>query len=224
MTTNNIHHWQAVLRFERNQAGRDFVCGDIHGCFDDLEETLGKNNFDKSKDRLFCVGDLIDRGPRSEDALEYYRQTWLHSVLGNHEYLFYETYMEYRAGLSKLYYGKGCEWVNTQSLSRLNRFKMEIEKLPLIIKIDDILILHARLPDVACLEEIERNPETYKELILWDRKEPLSKIPIPGITKVYCGHNIVSEVEEVGGTRNIDTGCCLKYYGYGGNLTMEKLS
>jgi len=45
-----------------NKKGRDFVCGDIHGCFDQLEEKLSQVNFDKSTDRLFCVGDLIDRG------------------------------------------------------------------------------------------------------------------------------------------------------------------
>jgi serine/threonine protein phosphatase 1 len=211
MDTNNINHRKTVLRFEQNHVGRDFVCGDIHGCFDDLEETLGKNNFDKSKDRLFCVGDLIDRGPRSEAALGYYRMHWFHTVLGNHEDMFYETYQAYLAELGPFNYGNGCEWTMTLPLPLLKEFTQEIEKLPLIIKVGDILILHARLPNVTSLEEIECRPETYKELILWDRRKPLSRIPIPGISKVYCGHSIVSEAVEVGGTRNIDTGCCLKY-------------
>jgi hypothetical protein len=31
----SIEHF--IQRFHKNQIGRDFVCGDIHGCFDELE-------------------------------------------------------------------------------------------------------------------------------------------------------------------------------------------
>lgn len=48
-----------VQRFDRNTAGRDFVIGDIHGCFDQVGEALARVHFDESCDRLFAVGDLI---------------------------------------------------------------------------------------------------------------------------------------------------------------------
>jgi serine/threonine protein phosphatase 1 len=76
---------QFIRYFQKNKIGRDFVCGDIHGCFDELECELKNNHFNESCDRIFCVGDLIDRGPRSKDALEYYQKDWFRTVKGNHE-------------------------------------------------------------------------------------------------------------------------------------------
>ena len=45
-----------IKHFGPNLSGRDFVCGDIHGCFDLVESFLNKIGFDKTKDRLFSVG------------------------------------------------------------------------------------------------------------------------------------------------------------------------
>jgi len=52
-------------RFACNAVGRDFAVGDIHGCFSHLRRSLEAIGFDASVDRLFSVGDLIDRGPES---------------------------------------------------------------------------------------------------------------------------------------------------------------
>ncbi len=68
-----------------NRTGRDFVVGDLHGCFSLLREQLEAVNFDATCDRLFSVGDLIDRGPESFACLELLREPWFHAVLGNHE-------------------------------------------------------------------------------------------------------------------------------------------
>ena len=40
-----------------NRLGRDFVVGDVHGCFRTLERALAALEFDASCDRLFGVGD-----------------------------------------------------------------------------------------------------------------------------------------------------------------------
>ena len=52
-----------VQRFTQNTRGRDFVVGDLHGCFDHLRVMLEHIQFNRVTDRLFCVGDLVDRGP-----------------------------------------------------------------------------------------------------------------------------------------------------------------
>ena len=57
-------------RFSANKAGRDFFVGDIHGCFGLLEKTMEEHGFDETRDRIFSVGDLVDRGDRSEDAID----------------------------------------------------------------------------------------------------------------------------------------------------------
>lgn len=51
--------------------GRDFVVGDVHGEFPTLESLLAQVGFAPERDRLFALGDLVDRGPRSTDALAW---------------------------------------------------------------------------------------------------------------------------------------------------------
>ena len=84
----------AVGCFPRNERGRDFVVGDIHGMFDLVDALLGRLKFNSGQDRLFAVGDLFDRGtrdlagrrPEPHRALEWIRnRPWFHSVRGNHE-------------------------------------------------------------------------------------------------------------------------------------------
>ena len=74
-----------LWHFDINKSGRDFVVGDLHGCIDEFEALLKQVDFDYSKDRMFSVGDLVDRGPDSMACLRLLREPWFHAVMGNHE-------------------------------------------------------------------------------------------------------------------------------------------
>ena len=71
--------------FRRNQRGRDFVVSDLHGRLDRLDYRLEQQGFDPERDRLFAVGDLVDRGDNSAALVERLEERWFFSVLGNHE-------------------------------------------------------------------------------------------------------------------------------------------
>ena len=60
---------QRFLKVPRNALGRDFAVGDVHGCFTRLQQGLDQLGFDPTRDRLFSVGDLVDRGPECESVL-----------------------------------------------------------------------------------------------------------------------------------------------------------
>lgn len=75
--------------FSRNDIGRDFVLGDIHGDLAGLDLTLGMLGFDNRTDRLFCSGDLVDRGRNSYSVLSLVLEPWFFSTLGNHEVMTY---------------------------------------------------------------------------------------------------------------------------------------
>ncbi|MGH8034846.1 MAG: metallophosphoesterase, partial [Lysobacterales bacterium] len=64
-----------------------YLIGDIQGCYDPLQRLLEKIDFDPAADRLWCCGDVVNRGGQSLEVLRL-----LHSLgrrlvitLGNHD-------------------------------------------------------------------------------------------------------------------------------------------
>lgn len=64
-----------------------YAIGDIQGCFTTFSRLLEKIGFDPARDRVWLVGDLINRGPDSLAMLRWARQhdAALTVVLGNHD-------------------------------------------------------------------------------------------------------------------------------------------
>jgi bis(5'-nucleosyl)-tetraphosphatase (symmetrical) len=64
-----------------------YAIGDIQGCMATLGELLSVIGFEPARDRLWLVGDLVNRGPRSLEVLRWARDQGhaVTTVLGNHD-------------------------------------------------------------------------------------------------------------------------------------------
>jgi len=63
-----------------------YVIGDVHGCYQQLENLLTKIAYDAQHDALYFVGDLVNRGPQSALVLELLMSLdRVTVVLGNHD-------------------------------------------------------------------------------------------------------------------------------------------
>lgn len=64
-----------------------YLIGDVQGCDDALQRLLDEISFSPSRDRLFLLGDLVNRGPQSAGVLRRLMKygAAVQSVLGNHD-------------------------------------------------------------------------------------------------------------------------------------------
>jgi len=83
--------------------GNAYIIGDIHGCYDTFITLLNKLDLNEDYSNLILVGDIIDRGPKSRDMINFVRKHNITMVQGNHEEMMcssIEDMIEYNTPLS----------------------------------------------------------------------------------------------------------------------------
>jgi len=204
------------LKFGSNSGGRDFIIGDLHGMLDLLGAALDARAFDPRCDRLFSVGDLIDRGVDSPGASRLVGNAWFHAVRGNHEDMLIRAASGEDPRMLALWWQNGGQWgIRGGQVTAEARVAAErLGQLPWVITLEHSSgrcfgICHAQCPveDWTDIDTVADRPELRQE-ILWgrDRIMRVDPSPVRGIDWTIHGHTIVASPVRSANAVFIDTG------------------
>lgn len=212
-----------LLNLKDSDYTRFVIIGDVHGCFDELQEGLLKANAYDEGTAIVFLGDLIDRGPKVKEVLDFF-DTLPHAytILGNHEYKFLR-YLQGRKvqllyGLSQTINQCGFQDVNSVQAQILRR---KLESLPYVIEFPFGFGVHGGInPSKSIYTQVHEaiiytrrfNPQTHafneKTGKFWfeyyDENKP----------QIFFGHHhLFTEIEMRKNVFALDGGCV-----YGGDL------
>jgi bis(5'-nucleosyl)-tetraphosphatase (symmetrical) len=132
-----------------------YVIGDVQGCFGELLALLESIQFDPSADCIYFVGDLVNRGPASLDTLRwiYSHRHCIHTVLGNHDLFLLSCWL----GISQ---PKSGDTISDVLLADdADELLNWLIQQPLIVHIDDYVIVHAGVYPGWTLKQAQRRAE-----------------------------------------------------------------
>lgn len=124
---------------------RTIIVGNVHGCLREFEQLVEKVDYDKSKDRLISLGDLMDRGPESVYCVRYAQQIGAELVASNHD----DKHVRYRDWLQRRYDARMTGKPFNQQPPALKKERLEQNEL---LSDDDVAYLRSA-PNFIKLEE-----------------------------------------------------------------------
>lgn len=227
-----------VLRLDRNEKGRDFIVGDIHGAFELVVEAMKQANFDPEIDRILSVGDLIDRHPDSRRCARFLAQPYVNAVRGNHEDMLLGLYAGGTPDSRVLQVAaqfNGFEWWLGVPQNEQEEILAAIRKLPLAIELDtergSVGLIHADVPVGMAWGEFIAKLEDGESLVvqtcLWgrDRIKKHDTSGVLGVGRVFVGHTPQwGGMTRLGNVYAVDSGAVFGYLGFKheGCLTMAQ--
>jgi len=209
---------EKIKHYAKNEKGRDFVVGDIHGCFSKLQLSLDEIEFNPEFDRLFSVGDLVDRGLENELVTDWIAKPWFHAVRGNHD-----DFAIHHAKVGELdfynYTRNGGAWFIALPKDQQVTIADSLSTIPFAISVDTdnglIGIVHADNPLESWTQLVEvlnsdlsrTKMRPITDLLMWSRERAESGYEgfCEGVTHLIVGHTPVTKAMQLGNVIYIDT-------------------
>lgn len=178
------------MKISKERPRRILVVADIHGQIKALEEALKSAKFNpKNGDYLIMLGDLIDRGYGSKEALDFAMELVKQGnglvLRGNHEQMAIDAY---ESGYFQHWFSNGGLVAHQQILGD-KKYLDFMKSLPLIHFHDSFIFVHAGLDPNAPI--IEQDPED----LLWIREEFIVN-EISTESTIIVGHTPVQYIIE----------------------------
>lgn len=193
---------------------RYLIVGDIHGCLDELLQLLDEREFDLINDVLISIGDVVDRGPKSREALEFCKSLPnFYGIMGNHD----DKCIRYFKGAKvKTNYGldKTIEQFPDGMPTEMLAF---MESFSHILKTPVGYLVHAGLDPLLPIEKQQARDCIYMRYYggdsYFDEEEGQYWFKLwPKETKVFFGHEVNPKGFIPEHTVSLDGGCCFGEY------------
>lgn len=206
---------------------KTYAITDIHGCANTFIELLNQIGLNKT-DRLFLLGDYIDRGPNSiktiDKIIELQKSGYeVKCLTGNHEQMLLESFFN-PLGADLWLNNGGIAVMNELRISKVNQIPQKyinfMKSLHFHLETDDFIFVHAGL-DLNL-----KNPLNDTDSLVWIRswEDHENLFDFCGNKRVIHGHtpqlksrieNRFSKfVEGLHPVLNIDNGCVFQKSGY----------
>ncbi len=198
------------------------VIGDIHGCFYTLADLYKKIIIRFPNIPVYTVGDLVDRGNHSLEAVNFIIDNNIYFTPGNHDYMFYHFFREPSSVFARSWFFNGNESTLESYENRETEMYKHLEFIKsaqLYYNTEDCFISHAGISNqyekflpsnfkenLELLSPFIKNDLRNDRGILWTRDPLLNlgKLQIVGHTK----QQEITLVEESNAVY-IDTGACV---------------
>ena len=149
---------------------KTIVIGDIHGCFDELQELLRKAISLYSSEttdldffeKIISIGDLVDRGPKPLEVVHFFTTTPnAIAIMGNHEDKHIRIAKgELQANFSQII----CK---EQLKDHYDECISYFSSLPLYLQVHDFWLVHAGVVPETPLEEQPRKSLLRGKILQW---------------------------------------------------------
>lgn len=181
-----------------NPAGSDYVISDVNGCLSVLTSLLNSVNF-SSNDRLFLVGNIIDKGAHSKELIDFTSADNIFPILGSSELIMcMALHPQASRSTSELFMEQwdlhGGQWRHSLAKSELSRLYSIVSKWPLSVTVkgDSVFGMVHSEPPFDNWEQFVSSELSYEVLndattgqtILQGSRDGY----IAGVDCVVCGH------------------------------------
>ncbi|RWS31683.1 uncharacterized protein B4U80_08692 [Leptotrombidium deliense] len=203
------------------------VIGDVHGCFDELNQLLTSTHSQSDKTLKIFVGDLVNKGPKSKEVLDFLMNEGKNhciSVRGNHDEIVIKCFLDYQKDESSLL--KKNQWMKELTNEHIDY----LISLPYTITLPSLnaVVVHAGLIPGVPYSQMNYNDFVHMRNILFTdyfegegiqasashkKGEPWAQ-HWPGPLHVYFGHDAKRKLQQHKFATGLDTGCV-----YGNYLT-----
>jgi bis(5'-nucleosyl)-tetraphosphatase (symmetrical) len=153
---------ETKLRYNDSMA--TWVIGDVHGCWRTLEGLLGDIGWDAREDRVWLIGDLVNKGRGSLEVLRWAAdpRNRVDAVLGNHDLHL----LARQVGIAKSRREDTLDEILTAP--DCDRLLTWLRRRPLLVELDGAVLVHAGiLPDWS-LDAVRTRAEACRRLLAGD--------------------------------------------------------